>query len=259
MSVSPSHSAITPRGSMGDGAQRAWQNVWRRTTAAREKARPRRPWPPYGGTGSRQASRRRSGDHRTRLVLHADVLRGVGRRMGALGEDHGHGLAAVPHLAVGENRPGGGRESAPLHRRCEWAGAAPQLVRGEDGDHAGPRAGAPGVDRANGRVRVGAPHKPRRPVSRGNDVVEKAPGPAQQTRFLEPLDAGARVPNGRQDVLHARRRPHAVAVAPPSRWKTTRPAASDRSAWISAGARSPPRTTACSSSGVVGAMRKAAW
>ncbi len=86
-----------------------------------------------------------------RLVVDVDQLEGVLRDVGVLGDHRRDLLALEPHLVGDEHRLG-----VVAHRRHPGEVVLRHQLAGHDGDHAGERLSARGVDRVELRVRVGA-------------------------------------------------------------------------------------------------------
>ena len=199
--LSPSQSAITPRGSIGTAAQRPWVNVSVKVSGAAANTPSTSPWLPvrtHAAAARRPAQRRCETTARPGRVRHLDELASIGGDRRALRRHHGHRLPAVLHLRARQRGPRG-RHRIPGPSVRATAARPPRSAGGQHGGDAGQRAGGRRVDRADGGVGVGTADEAPAPACAADDVVEVATAAAEQPRILQPLDPLAGVADRRGD------------------------------------------------------------
>ena len=132
-------------------------------------------------------------DHRGQhLVVDVDQRRGGTGLLDRLGHDHGHAVADVAHLAVGQHRVLG-----LLHRRAVQAVDQPaagqaadglEVLAGEDAHDPRGLGGGRGVERLDARMRVRRAQEGGVGLARQGDVVGVLALTGQEAGVLAPLD-----------------------------------------------------------------------
>ena len=199
----------------------------RRRPRRRSRARDRRCSPPTRRRRCPASPRRAGGPGRERLVhgdrggerleVHHQRVRGVGGAVRIVGDDDGHRLARVPRLAGGERGMPVDAERRRRHERRHRVGDVGEVRRGDHGDDAGQGERGAGLDPADTRARVRAPHDGRVRHARHAEVVHELAPADDEALVLLALDGRAErrrqwARRGPWRVAHSRRSPTTVAV-----------------------------------------------
>jgi hypothetical protein len=125
-------------------------------------------------------------DRRQRLIVHPDQGHGIADQVALLGDDNGHGLPGVTHLAAREERVDGRaqllRFGLPPGR--QGLDHPLQVICGDDGDHPRRVAGRCRIDGPDGGVSVGAAQHRRIQHILEREIVEKRALPGEQSRIF---------------------------------------------------------------------------
>jgi len=128
-------------------------------------------------------------DRRQRRIVHPDQGQGIAHQVALLGDDHGHGLPGVTHLATCEERVDGRaqllRFGLPPGR--QGLDHPLQVLGGDDGDHPRRVAGRGHIDGSDGGVGMGAAQHRRVQHIREREIIEKRALAGEQSRVFKPF------------------------------------------------------------------------
>ena len=128
-------------------------------------------------------------DRWQRLIVHPDQGQGITDQVALLGDDHGHGLPGVTHLAARQDRVDGRaqllRFGLPPGR--QGLDHPLQVIGGDDGDHPRRVAGRCRIDGPDGGVGVGAAQHRRVQHILELEIVEKRTLAGEQSRIFKPF------------------------------------------------------------------------